>query len=83
MNLYDLLNEEMKRLIHDRDHWYSTVLNVDRNNATSVKLARDQYYKYSDLVDEQRKKIFAQFENYDKKIQEKVAELALTGKADE
>ncbi len=90
MNLYDLINAELDRMnVKMQWHWKTMqeYKNMIVNQKTgqledhpNFKVHRDEYWKLDEEIREQRKKIFAQFEKYDEKIQEKVAELALTGK---
>lgn len=82
MNLYELVNEELKRMYDERDMWLkmSMAMKVDSSDG---RLSGERYRKLDNEIIDIRKKLFSQIENYDKKIQEKIAELALTGNTNE
>lgn len=52
-------------------------------NDTNFRHAQDQYKLLKEEINNRRKLIFDQFQDYDKKIQEIIAEKALTGELDE
>lgn len=78
MNLYELVNEEMKRLYlemeRNRENWA-------RNSGSSFYQVR--HNEAEETLRKFRDAILDQFKNHDQKIQEKIAELALTGSTDE
>lgn len=90
MNLYSLINEELVRMYAERDNWFRLMLEVPdikdsyghKTAHPNAKIFADKYKEMDAEIVKLREKIFGQFERYDEKIQEKVAELALTGQGD-
>ena len=81
MNLYGLIDSSLKQLIEERDMWFVRVHDVRLNDSRPDPFAKMAYTKYQELdktVNEVRAKIFNSLDSYDRSIQEKIAELALT-----
>ncbi len=89
MNLLDLVDKELERMYKERDRWFELTAQCIQEEkreekfrgATSgmSRVYGDRFKELEVEIKEVRKKIFGQVENYDKKIQEKIAEMALTG----
>lgn len=86
MNLYDLMNAELQRMTDEMNGWFKlsieSGMQADRYGnkepSPNAKIAAQNYHECRKEVLAVRKRIFDSFEGYDKKIQEIIAEKALT-----
>lgn len=84
MNIYDLVNEELKRLYAERDMLIRLFheeahrngrIGAGQQHAENARFVGMEIAKF-------RAAMLETFTNHDEKIQEKIAELALTGDSD-
>lgn len=95
MNLYQLLNEELKRMTEERDKLYHMIISSGgRRSMFNDQLANGRYdnmdfqmihRRFEEIdfgIKEIRTKLITALESHDARVQEKVAELALMGTAE-
>jgi hypothetical protein len=89
MNLYDLVNEELKRMYEEKSVLFNILIQISENKKfgdVSGHNHRDFSARFRAIeseIKDIRSKMLTQFESHDQKIQEKIAELALTGNTNE
>lgn len=89
MNLYMLINEELTRMHRERDAWLVIInsspreQNFDQLNGYGTgyigQTAQRRYDEINRQIYSIREKLLSALEQHDARVQEKVAELALTG----
>jgi hypothetical protein len=83
MNAYQLANEELKRMIEERDFWLVKVYDtkpVDSRHDPFAKMAYTKYLELDKSIKDVRKNLFDALQKHDHLVQEKVAELVLTSR---